>query len=86
MKRIIEAAEASALESLLGEQVLIFCVNYIYTGKLTAVNKTSLTLEKPKIVYETGAYSDTGYCDAQALHCSEWHVQLSAIESFGRSK
>lgn len=86
MKRITETTEASTFESLLGEQVLIFCVNYIYTGRLAAINETSLTLEKPQIVYETGAYSNAGYSDAQALHCSEWHVQLSAIESFGKSK
>ncbi|MFZ1007821.1 MAG: hypothetical protein WAN65_13345 [Candidatus Sulfotelmatobacter sp.] len=86
VKRIIETSEASAIESLLDEQVLLFCLNYIYTGKLVAVNDTTATLADPSIVYETGSFKDSGYKDAQKLHVSEWNIALSAIESFGKSK
>ena len=86
MKRIIETTEANAFESLLGEDVLIFCLNYIYTGKLVAVNETTLSLSSPKIVYETGSFSEKEYKDAQPLQCDTWHILLSSIESFGKSK
>lgn len=86
MKRIIETDEASTLEQLLGENVLIFCLNYIYTGKLIGVNAQSVVLEEPSIVYETGPYNQAGYRDAQRLHVQTWNVSISAIESFGKSK
>lgn len=86
MKRIVETSEASAMEQLLGEKVLLFCLNYIYTGKLVAVNDSTVTLAEPKIVYETGAFSDSGYKDAQTMHVAEWNVSLTAIESFGKGK
>ena len=74
------------MESLLGEDVLIFCLNYIYTGRLDAVNDITITLKNPRIVYETGAFSEKAYKDAQPLHCDTWNISISAIESFGRSK
>ena len=88
MKKIVEVTEVAGegLEALLGQNVLIFCLNYIYTGKLTRVNETCILLESPAIVYETGPFSQNGYQDAQRLHCDHWYVQRMAIESFGVSK
>jgi len=88
MKKIVEVTEVQGegLEALLGQNVLIFCLNYIYTGKLTGVNETCVLLESPAIVYETGPYNQPGYKDAQLLHCAHWYVQRTAIESFGVSK
>ena len=86
MKRIIETTEASAMEQLLGETVLLFCLNYIYTGKLIAVNESTVTLSEPRIVYETGPFTDSKYKDAQSLCVPEWNVSIGAIESFGKSK
>ena len=86
MKRIIESSEVHGLEALLGEKVLIFCLNYIYTGILVGVNSTFIELKDPAIVYETGPFTDKGYKDAQPLHTSTWNVQIGVIESFGVSK
>lgn len=88
MKKIIEVTEVAGegLESLLGEKVLLFCLNYIYTGKLVGVNDSFVQLEEPSVVYETGAFSDRGYKDAQRLHTNVWYVQRGAIESFGVGK
>lgn len=86
MKRIIEDDSSAGLEILLGENVLLMCSNYFYTGKLVGVNKTYIELENPAIVYETGKWSDKNYTDSQPLHVKKWYVQLSAIESFGTSK
>ena len=87
MKKLVEVVdvEGEGLESLLGEQVLLFALNYIYTGKLVGVNTVFVKLEDAKIVYETGPFSGP-YKDAQALPSKEWYVQLSAVESFGKGR
>ena len=85
MKKIVEVVEVEGqgLEALLGEDVMLFCLNYIYAGKLTGVNEKDIVLENAHIVYETGAFSDKKFKDAQALPVSEWRVKTSAIESYG---
>jgi len=85
MKVIVEQKNAEGLELLLGETVTLFCQIYIYTGKLVGVNKTYVKLEGAKLVYETGAFSDKEWKDAQAI-AQEWYVQKNAIESFGKLK
>ena len=54
MKKLVEQVDGEGLEGLLGEEVLLLCANYFYTGKLTGVNKTCVLLTDPSIVYETG--------------------------------
>ncbi len=85
MKKLIEETTESPLESLMGETVTLFCVNYFYTGKLIGVNDTCILLENPSIIYETGAWDETGWKDAQKL-TSDVFVMLSAVESFGVMK
>lgn len=82
MKKIITEVEGEGLVSLLGERVTLFCANYIYTGKLAGVNETCVLLEDASIVYETGAFTEKKWKDAQALP-NKWYVQTNAIESFG---
>jgi len=55
------------LESMLGERVTMFCGVYIYTGKLVSFNDTWARLEDVAIVYETGAYDNPKWKDAQNL-------------------
>ncbi len=85
MKKLATVIEVAGegFESLLEENVLVFGLNYIYTGKLVGVNSTFIKIEGARIVYETGTFSDKQYKDAQALPVSEWYIQTSAIESFG---
>ena len=78
--------EDEGLVALLEQNVLVFAMNYIYTGKLVGVNDAFIKLEGARIVYETGPFSDKQYKDAQNLPASEWYVQTSAIESFGIGK
>ena len=87
MKKIVTVQEVSGegLESLMGERVTLFCLNYIYTGKLIGVNTVCVLLENPAIVYETGAFSDPKWKDAQNLP-NQHYVMVSAIESFGKVK
>jgi hypothetical protein len=88
MKKLVtvEEIEGEGLEALLGENVLIFSMNYIYTGKLVGVNKEFIKLEDAKIVYETGPFTDKNYKDAQSLPTKDWYIQLTSIESFGIGK
>ena len=82
MKKLVEIQDGEGLEKLMGERVTLFCANFIYTGKLVGVNDTCVLLQDPAIVYETGAFTDKAWKDAQKLPNS-WYVQTSAIESFG---
>lgn len=87
MKKIVNVTEVAGkgLMALLGERVTLFCLNYIYTGKLVGVNDSCVMLEDASIVYETGPLGTKEWEDAQALPYS-WYVQLGAIESFGVMK
>lgn len=85
MKRIIESNETCGFETLLGDNITLFCLNYIYTGKLVGVNDTFVELESAKIVYETGDFSESAWKDAQPLP-HNWQIQIAAIESWGLLK
>ena len=84
MKKLVNVTEVDGegLIGLMGEVVTLFCMNYIYTGKLTGLNETCVCLESPKIVYETGAFSEKNWKDAQALP-NKLYVQTATIEAFG---
>lgn len=73
------------LHELLGERITIFCAVYIYTGKLVGFDHECVKLRDPAIVYETGAFDDKKWKDAQPLP-NEFYIQKSAIESFGLLK
>lgn len=85
MRKIMEEVSGEGLEKLMGERVTLFCLNYIYTGKLMGVNATCVLLEDAAIVYETGALTDKKWKDAQTLP-GPWYVQIGCIESFGLLK
>ena len=80
----ITAVEVSdeGLESMLGKRATFFCAVYIYTGDVVGVNTTCVKLENPQIVYETGAFSDAKWKDAQSLP-NTIYLQTAMIESFG---
>ena len=82
MRKLLEDVPGEGLEKLLGERITLFCLNYIYTGKLVGVNETCVLLSDPAIVYETGPFTDAKWKDAQTLP-HEWYVMKSAIEGFG---
>jgi len=83
MKKAIQVSEVEGegLIGFLGQRVTLFCLNYIYTGMLEGVNDTCCKLVSAAIVYETGAFTDAEFKDAQLLP-HPVYVQLSAIESF----
>jgi hypothetical protein len=83
MKKIINVTEVDGegLVGLLGQNVLLFCMNYIYTGELEGVNTHDVLLKNGKIVYETGAFSDKEFKDAQFV-AEKLYVRTSSIESY----
>ena len=86
MKKLITVTEESGegLVKLMGEKVILFCLNYIYTGTLIGVNSTCILLKNAQIVYETGSFSDKKFKDAQDI-ADEFYIQTNAIESFGKT-
>jgi hypothetical protein len=81
VKRIVEDKQ-DGLEGLMGERITLFSLNYIYTGELVGVNERYVLLKDPAIVYETGAFNEPTWADAQALP-NELFVMLSCVEAFG---
>jgi len=83
MKKLVEVqeVEGEGLLSLIGERITVWCSNYIYTGKLVGVNDDCIKLENAAIVYETGAFNDKEWKDAQSLPHG-CYVRVAAIESF----
>ena len=83
MKKIVTVAEVEGegLTALMGQVVTLFCMNYIYTGKLTGVNDSDVLLEEASIVYETGPFTDKQWKDAQRLPNSVY-VRIAAIEMY----
>lgn len=86
MKKLVkvEEVEGEGLIGLMGEQVLVFCLNYIYTGKLVGVNTTCIKLENPSIVYSTGCFKEKSFGDAQKLP-NDLYLQVATIESFHKT-
>jgi hypothetical protein len=85
MRKLVEEVNNEGLDKLLGERITLFCLNYIYTGKLVGVNNDCVLLSDAAIVYETGEFGNKTWKDAQALPY-DWYVSKAAIESFGRLK
>jgi hypothetical protein len=83
MKKLVKVEEVAGegLIGLMGENVELYCMNYIYAGKLIGVNDTCVKLENGHIVYSTGAFTDKKYTDAQK-RSDELYVSTAAIESF----
>lgn len=84
MKKLVQGqeVEGQGLESLLGQKVTLFCMNYIYHGELIGVNDVDILLKDAFMVYETGAFESKGFMDAQKL-AVEWRVRTTTIESYG---
>lgn len=73
--------DGEGLMALLGKRVMLFCLNYIYSGVLLGVNDTCVLLEDSKIVYLTGAFDKKNFEDAQSTGFN-LYIQTSAIEAF----
>lgn len=84
LQNVVEVAEEGFL-SLIGKNVEIYCGIYIYAGKLVGVNSTCIKLENPHLVYETGAFTDKKYKDAQHMGRDAHYIQCAFVESFGIS-
>ena len=85
MEKLVNVCEVEkeGMVKLMGCKVVLFCLNYIYSGELIGVNDSCVMLKDPMIVYETGDFKSKSFKDAQPLWVKEWYVQLNAIESFG---
>ena len=82
--QIIEV-DNEGLISLLGQKITVFCLNYIYSGTLEGVNDKVIKLNNASIVYETGAFTDSKFKDAQLLP-NAVYINLNTIESFTQLK
>lgn len=86
MKKLvsIQEVDGEGLAALLGEKVMLFCMNYIYAGTLTGVNTSDVLLSDASVVYETGELSAKTFKDAQKLP-ADTYVRTAAIEAYCKS-
>lgn len=86
MKKLMSLVEVEGegLVSLLGEKVILFCMNYFYAGKLAGVNSDCVLLEDGGIVYETGPFNDSSWKDFQKI--GKLYVRISSIEAYAKGK
>ena len=85
MKVMVAVNEQEGFMALMGKRITLFCAVYIYTGKLVDVNETCIKLEDPAIVYETGAFNEKNWKDAQPLPHTIY-IQQAMVEAFGEVK
>ena len=83
MKKMVMVEEKDGLETLLGQVVEIWCLNYIYSGELIGVNDTQVMLKDARVVYETGPTNTKTQKNTEVLRTGTWYIRVSAIESFG---
>jgi len=74
--------DKDGIESLLGEMVQLWCINYIYSGKLIGVNTNDVVLENAVVVYETGKMTDKVFKFAEPVAAKEHFVRTATIESY----
>jgi hypothetical protein len=82
---IITEETSNIYEELMKAQVSVtfFCMTYFYNGIIEAVNGETIVLRGTRVVYETGAFSDPSFKDAQLLTNGQWFIRIPTIESFG---
>ena len=87
MKKLmkVEEIEGDGLIGLLGERITLYCLNYIYTGKLEGVNDKFVKLVDAAIVYDTGDFKKKDWACAEPLP-GEWFIATPSIESYGKLK
>ena len=89
MKKVVEVTEVKGegLVSLLGEKVILMCMNYNYVGTLEGVNETCVLLNEKDaaVCYETGEWGAVAWKDAQRVG-RPLYVQIDKIEAFCKGK
>lgn len=87
MKKLVSVTEVDGegLESLMGEPVLLMCMNFNYAGRLIGVNEKFVLLEDGAVVFETGEYGASKWKDAQNVG-QPLYVMIDKIEAFFRGK
>lgn len=87
MKKLVSVTEVEGegLTALLGEKVILFCMNYFYAGILEGVNTDCVLLKDGGIVFETGSLDASAWKDFQKIN-GPLYVRISAIEAFAKGK
>jgi hypothetical protein len=85
MKKLVnvQEVEGEGLVALMGEKVILMCMNYNYVGTLIGVNTDCCLLDAKDaaVCYETGAWTDSQWKDAQKVN-KPVYVRLSSVEAF----
>jgi len=69
----------------IGQPIILKCMNYFYYGTVVEVDAFCAVIEDCYAVFETGAFDDPNFKDAQRVG-DRFNVALQSIEAFGPSK
>lgn len=82
MKKLIVEEKNEGMMKLLGEVITVYCMSFIYSGKLIGVNDECILIEGARIVYDTGGHNTKTWANSEPMP-GEWYIMKNAIESFG---
>jgi len=68
------------MHPLLGKIVAVMGANYIYTGELLSVTMDTVVIKDPRLIYETGLWTDKQWKDAQKMPTDAMYIERSGIE------
>jgi len=68
------------IKELMGKNVTVFCMNYIYAGTLTAISDSFIALKNAAVVYVTGPFTNSHFTEAEKLP-NPLYISIRAIES-----
>ena len=71
--------------ALLGKNVEVHTPNFIFAGKLEGVNDKFIKISNAHTVFDTGAYTNKNYSDAQKRQQDVWYIMLGSIIAFGET-
>jgi len=82
---VVDVDEGSLL-GLLGQKIILMCMNYSYVGTLEGVNDKFVLLgDDSAICYETGDWNSASWKDAQKVG-KKTRVFIDKIESYFEGK
>lgn len=87
MKKLVnvQEVEGEGLIKFLGEQVIIYCDSFFYSGVVSGVNGEFVLLTDASIVYDVGEPSAKVYTNVKKLPYDPY-IMKAKIEHFGKGK
>lgn len=75
--------KSKEFEKFIGSNVVVWCINYIYAGKLEEVGDLTIVLSNAHLIFDAGNLQGETFNQYEKIKAKEWRIFLGAVESFG---